>query len=268
MKQTLVGILLFLAGGAAFAALFLFVALPAQMRGIVLGSTLGSTTTAGLQSTMPVILGGQQSGISVSGDGLVKGKPDVAHIQVVVEVTGRNTVETQQDAASRMDKVIAKLKELGVSADDIKTAQYSIYPEYRYNTGDSKPILIGYRVVNAVTVTIRQLDKVGAILDSVTVAGATRIDGLSYSIADPTSLQSQARALAMKQARAKAEELAKAAAVTLGKVTAINENSSSALPEYREANVSRSADMGAVQTPISPGELEIRIDVQVSYGIQ
>ena len=161
-----------------------------------------------------ILYGAQPSGISVNGEGLVKAKPDVAQTTIAVDVTNPDPVAAQRDAATRMDKVIAKLKELGVAADDIKTNQYSLTPQYNYGQNKETPTLVGYRVVNSVAVTIKQLDKVGQILDAATTAGATSLQGVTFTIADPTSLQSQARAAAVKQARARADELAKAAGVS------------------------------------------------------
>ena len=104
------------------------------------------------------------------------------------------------------------------------------------------------------------------MLDAVVAAGATRVDSIAFSIADPTPLQSQARAAAVKQARTRAEELAKAAGVSLGRVTSISESTSGATPEY--ASQVKAAGLGAADTSITPGTLEVRVNVQVNYAIQ
>jgi uncharacterized protein len=243
-----------------------------DLLGIMPGSARGgspvSLPVGGGQPAATYIATGQFAGISVSGDGVAKGKPDIARTQVVVDVNGPNIVDVQRDAATRMDKVMARLKELGIPQDDIKTVQYAIYPQYDYGQGKTAPTQIGFRVLNSVSVTIRQLDKVPAILDGVTVAGATRIDNVSFTIDDPTALQTQARALAMKQAAARAGELAKSAGVSLGKVTAIGENSGQGVPYAVPMAYDAGAGSASAQTPISAGELEIHVTVQVTYGIQ
>jgi len=172
----------------------------------------------------------------------VKAKPDLATVQVVVDVSNKNVGEAQSDAATRMNAVMAKLKELGIADEDVKTSQFAIYPQYDYTPGREQGTLVGYRVVNGVAVTVKQLDRVGKVLDGVVAAGATRVDGVSFSIADQTALQSQARASAVKQARGRAEELAKAAGVSLGKVTSISESSSGATPEF--ASMTKAAAWG------------------------
>jgi hypothetical protein len=264
MKQVLGATLIIVVGALVIAAIYLLTASAMQRSGM----PFTTATNAPLgQALAPIVYASQPSGISVNGEGLVKAKPDVAKAQIAVDVTHANVAEAQQDAATRMDRVMARLKEMGVAADDIKTAQYALYPLYDYSQNRDQPKLTGYRVVNTISVTMRQLDKVGAILDAVTSAGATRIDGVSFSIADPTPLQSQARASAVKQARSRAEELAKAAGVSLGKVAAINESTAGAVPELA-ASTAKAIGLGAAETPISPGELEIRVSVQVNFLIQ
>lgn len=262
MKRLIAGATILLIGAAVIAVVFLLITGAVQSRGI----SLGPASTALNDQAAQIFYGAQPNGISVNGEGLVKAKPDVAQTTIAVDVTNVDPIVAQRDAATRMDKVIAKLKEMGVAADDIKTNQYSLMPQYNYNQNKETPTLIGYRVVNSVAVTIKQLDKVGQILDAATVAGATSLQGVTFTIADPTPLQTQARAAAVKQARARADELAKAAGVSLGKVTSISESTSGAVPQFA-SSVARQAAV-AVDTPIVSGELEVRVNVQLTYGIQ
>jgi uncharacterized protein len=263
MKRILAAATILLIGAAVIAVVFLLITGAVQSRGI----SLGAPDVALNDRLGQIFYGAQPNGISVNGEGLVKAKPDVAQTTIAVDVTNPDPVAAQRDAATRMDKVIAKLKEMGVAADDIKTNQYSLTPQYNYNQNKETPTLVGYRVVNSVAVTIKQLDKVGQILDAATVAGATSLQGVTFTIADPTPLQSQARAAAVKQARARADELAKAAGASLGKVTSISESTAGATPQYAPA-AARSMAIGAVDTPIVSGELEIRVNVQMTYAIQ
>jgi uncharacterized protein YggE len=251
MKRLIAGATILLIGAAVISVVFLLITGAVQSRGIA----LGSPDTA-LNDRMAQIL-----------YGLVKAKPDVAQTTIAVDVTNADPIAAQRDAATRMDKVIAKLKEMGVAADDIKTNQYSLTPQYNYTQNKETPTLVGYRVVNSVAVTIKQLDKVGQILDAAATAGATSLQGVTFTIADPTAVQSQARVAAVKQARARAEELARAAGASLGKVTSINESTAGATPQYAPS-VSRSAAMGVTDTPIVSGELEVRVNVQMTYAIQ
>ena len=123
-----------------------------------------------------------------------------------------------------------------------------------------------YEVSNTVTVTIRTIDNTGSIIDAVVSAGGNliSIDGVNLSVDQPDQYYTQARQLAMNDAANKASQLAKSAGVTLGKATYISESSSSLVfpPIFRAADVAASGT-----TPISPGETNITIDVQVMYAI-
>jgi uncharacterized protein len=124
-----------------------------------------------------------------------------------------------------------------------------------------------YEVSNTVTVTIRTIDNTGSIIDAVVTAGGNliRINSVSLSVDQPDQYYTQARQLAMTDAANKASQLAKSAGVTLGKATYISESSSSLVfpPIFRAADVAASGT-----TPISPGETNITIDVQVMYAIK
>lgn len=261
--KTAIGVVLAILGVAVVIALVVLLATGAVGPA---GGPLVPGSAAMNERLNAMYYGAPPSGISINGEGLVKAKPDMATVQVVVDVSNKNVGEAQSDAATRMNNVMAKLKEQGVADDDIKTSQFAIYPQYDYTPGREQGTLVGYRVVNGVAVTIKQLDKVGKVLDAVVAAGATRVDSVAFSIADPTPLQSQARAAAVKQARTRAEELAKAAGVSLGKVTSISESTAGAIPEF--ASMTKAAALGAGDTPITPGSLEIRVNVQVNYAIQ
>jgi len=129
--------------------------------------------------------------------------------------------------------------------------------------------VIGYRVTNMVTAKIREIDKAGPIIDAVAAAGGdfTRINNISFSVDDPTAYYEEARQKAVADARAKAEQLAELAGVNLGKPTYISEGAQAPIyPRdlyYGEAGVPAPAP----PTPISPGEIELTLTVQVAYAI-
>jgi len=128
-------------------------------------------------------------------------------------------------------------------------------------------VVLGYRVSNSVTAKIRDLTKVGDIIDAVAVAGGdlTRINGISFTIDDPTEATNEARDKAMADAKAKAQQLASKSGVTLGKPTYISENSYMPYsPSYR---CQLPPTQSEVKIPISPGEMDITVNVQVAYAI-
>ena len=169
-----------------------------------------------------------------------------------------------------MDRVMKALKDNGVADKDIQTQYFNIQKVTRWDKDLEREVVIGYRVTNMVTAKIRELDKTGTIIDAVAVAGGdlTRIDGIGFSVDDPSVYQEEARQKAMADAKAKAEQMAEVAGVKLGKPTYISESSYIPSPVMRQ-DVFKEAAAGApmVETSISPGEMEISVNVQIVYAI-
>lgn len=206
------------------------------------------------------------SGIVVTGEGRVTVQPDTAQVTLGVEVTNPSASAAQQAAASQMDSVVSKLKQIGIADKDIRTVRYDLVPEYDYSNRSS-PTLKDYRVTNLVTVTVHDISKLGPTLDAVSGAGATRIQGISFSVSDPTAATTQGRDEAMKNAKAKADQLAKAAGVSVGAPISIQETGSAAPPPVAMAPSVATAGAPA-QTPISPGTQEVQVNVTVVYSIK
>ena len=130
-------------------------------------------------------------------------------------------------------------------------------------------IVIGYRVTNMVTAKIRDVGKAGTVIDAVAAAGGdlTRINSIGFTVDDPSTYYEEARQKAVADADAKAKQLADLAGVKLGKPTYISESSYMPGPIYRQDLVAKAAAAPAVTTPISPGEMEITMNVQLAYAI-
>jgi len=215
-----------------------------------------------------IILSQQNTGIWVTGEGKVSVVPDVAILNLGVEAQEETVAEAQQQAAEAMEAVMAVLDEQGIAEKDIKTQYFSIYPVRRWE--NDKEILVGYRVNNMVTVKIREVDDTGAIIDAVAEAGGdyTRINSIGFTVDEPTDYYEEAREKAMADAEAKAKQLADLAGVDLGKPTYISEGGVF-LPVPREIFLKGEAEAAPSPiTPISPGETEIRLTVQVVYSIE
>ena len=215
-----------------------------------------------------IILNQQDTGIWVTGEGKVSVVPDVAVLNLGVEAQAETVAEAQQQAAAAMEAVVTVLDDYGIAKKDIKTRYFSIYPVRRWQNDEE--ILIGYRVNNMVTIKIREMDNTGVIIDAVVEAGGdyTRINSISFTVDDPTDYYEEAREMAMEDAKDKAEQLAKLAKVDLGEPTYINETGAY-IPVPREYYVeSVPVPAPAPTTPISPGETEVRLTVQVVYSIE
>jgi uncharacterized protein YggE len=251
--------------GLAVAAVVLLVAAALVAYSAVTPSLAPSSALAG-SSALQTTTSSADNGISVSGEGKVSVKPNVANSSIGIEVTGSSLADATSQANAKMSAVIDKIKSLGVADKDIQTTNYSIQPMMDQPKQGVTPKITGYRINNQVNVTVRKIDDLGKILDAAVAAGANSIYGISFSVDDPTPYQQQARAAAVKDAQDKAGQLAKAGGLTLGKIVWINEGTVSPRPVFRAAAAPALAAGGEV--PVQTGELEISISVDVRFALQ
>ncbi len=229
---------------------------------VVVSSLLGCKEPQAQSGT--VILNNQQEGISVVGTGKVAITPDIAILNLGIQSQEKTVALAQSKATDAMNKVVSSLTTNGVATKDIQTQRFNIQVVTRYDTTTNQDVITGYLVTNIVTAKIRVLDNTGSIIDAVASAGGdlTRIEGLTFSIEDPTNYYTQAREKAMNDAKAKAQQIANLSGVTLGKPLFVSESSS--FPINQGSGISVPA---VPTTPISVGELDISASVQVIYSI-
>jgi uncharacterized protein YggE len=207
-------------------------------------------------------------GITVVGVGKASGTPDVAHVSIGVETESDSVQQAVADNKAKMTKLLDTLKSLGIADKDIQTTNYGVYTQ-RQPSPEGKGTMgpTTYQVNNQVAVTVRDVTKLGDVLDKVVTAGANNIYGVSFSVDDPSKLQADARAKAIADAKARAESLANLTGVTLGDVAAVSEVVGSN-PIYEGPRMSAAAGLGGGGAPIEPGELEVDMSVQVTYAIK
>ena len=166
----------------------------------------------------------ESDGIHVSGSSTVQALPDIATMQVGVQTFAAKAEEAVAENNGKVEATIASLLEKEIAEADIQTASFNISPQREYKA-NRPPVVIGFNVSNMLSVKIRDLDRVGEILQATIDMGANNVYGLTFSIEDPTSLKQQARKLAIEDAQARAEVMATAAGVTVGKPIRIQETS-------------------------------------------
>lgn len=211
----------------------------------------------------------RRSTLNVSGEGIVTGTPDMASFSsgVVSEAkTAREALDANTQGVAAM---IAAIKESGIEARDIATSGFSVQPQYAPPKKDSNeaPRVTGYQVRNTVSVRVRDLAKLGDLLDKVVTSGANQIGGISFDIAEPAKLQEQARVAAVQDARRQAEVIAQAAGVQLVRIISINsEPVMRPMPRMMAAPMMMKAEAAAV--PMEAGESEIRANVSITFEIE
>lgn len=209
----------------------------------------------------------QSSGIAVTGRGSVSAVPDVAQIDIGIEVSAKTVANSRQRAARAMSALMAVLDDEGIENTDIRTRSFNIYPRYSYPEG--KPAVItSFVVSNQVTVTVREMDNVSSVIDRATEAGGdmVRMNGISFIVDEQEEFLNEAREQAITNARQKAKVLADAAGIELGSVRTINETT--IVGSEPRFGIAEAAFDTRAKTPISPGEQELSVNVSVVYEVK
>jgi len=204
-------------------------------------------------------------GITVSGDGRVSGTPDVLRVTVGVSVT-RDNVQAALDAANQAaEGLMATLREQGVAPTDIQTRDFAVQPEFQYPEG-ARPMITGYTVRNTLEVKLRDLPRIGEVLDAAVRAGgdAARVEGVAFALEDNVALLEQARDAAFAQARAKAEQYARLADRPLGALLSVSEVSTPLPPVVPFDEVARAE---SAPIPIAPGQQEVTVTVTAVWAL-
>ena len=210
---------------------------------------------------------GSQGGISVSGSGSISVEPDLAILNIGVEATGKTVSFARSEAASAMDSVVSSLKKEGILTKDIQTQQLTIYPRYDYQT--NKQVLIGYSVTNTARVKVRDLSKVGKIVDNAAASGGdyVRINGISFNVEDTDQYMESLRKQAVQKAQIKAEEYADSAGVKLGSLRSLTEVGAQYPHMFSAMDNQMRAMSVPMESPISGGELQITVTVFTVFNI-
>ncbi len=212
--------------------------------------------------------------VSFTGEGRVFAKPDIAQIQLAVKTDrSKDAVAAVKSNTEKMNAVIAKLKELGLEDKDIKTISYNLNPDYEYPPNGQRT-LAGYNVYQEVTIKVRDLNKIGSVIESATAAGANQAGNVSFTIDDLTELKKQARAEAVVKAKEQARSMAGLTGIKLGKLIGVWENANQPVPYYDSRDyAAKSLELGigggALSVPqIQTGENEVKLEITLTYEVK
>ena len=223
-------------------------------------SACGPTTIN--QEAQPVV-----RTISVTGSGQANLEPDIAYLYLGVHTEKTTASEAMAENNAQTQSMIDALTKFGIDKKDIRTTNFSIYPQDKYDPQSGTPTGEKvYSVDNTVYVTVRDLKQLGDLLDTVVAAGANTINSIQFDVADKAEAIKTARAEAVKDAQAQAQELADSAGVTLGEIQALGFYDSQPYPMYEGKGGGAGAQSAAV--PIQPGQLTFTVTVNATYAIK
>jgi uncharacterized protein YggE len=206
--------------------------------------------------------------LSVAGSGQSYLAPDIAYIYIGVHTEKQTAAEAVDENNSQTQKLIQAIQDFGIDAKDIRTTNFSIWPMDQFDPATGRPTgEKTYAVDNTVYVTVRELDRLGDLLDTAVQAGANTVNSVQFDVADKDAALKEARIDAMKDAETQAKELAEAAGLTLGEVRSINFVDNQ-YPIFDGKGGGGGAAAEAAAVPIQPGQLTFTVTVNITYAIK
>jgi uncharacterized protein YggE len=228
-------------------------------RPAILATALAATLLA-----TPALADNEPSAISVSGEATVSAAPDLAQIDSGVATDAKSAKEASDANNAAMGKVLLALKSAGIPEKDYQTLRLSLQPQYGQNKATGASPVVGFRASNRVTVKIRDVTKVAAVIDTLVGAGANDIGNISFEVTQASKLLDEAREQAVADARRKAEIYAKATGVTLGAPLSVSEGGAP-MPLFKGRMAMAPQ---AAPAAVAPGEETLSVTVNVSWAIK
>ena len=213
-----------------------------------------------------------QNGVWISGRGQVSGKPDISFVSLGVEVKRKTLSKARSDSAESMSAIIENLLGYGIIEDDIRTTNLSMAPQYVWKkvNGDQERVIDGYVVNNTLSVTVRDLSRIGKIVDGSLAAGGevTRINSIQFSIENVEVLETKAREMAIKDAINKAKQFETSTDMNLGPIIYLTETGSEPIisaPSFKSAQTMSAMEF---DTPVIAGSLDVEISIRIGFAIK
>jgi len=206
--------------------------------------------------------------ITVSGTGEVYAKPDLALTTFSVVTEAKTVDAAMQDNTTKMNAVIASVKSQGVEDKDLKTTNFNISPRYEWDEEWRNRTLVGYDVTQSLQVKMRDLTKIGGIVQGATTAGANEVGDLQFTIDNEDTLREEARGKAIEEAKAKAKTLASQLNIRLVRIISFSENGVMPIYYPMPAKSTEASGIGGGVPDIQTGENKISVTVILTYQIK
>jgi len=202
--------------------------------------------------------------VTATGEAVITAEPDQAEIDIGVVTQARNAPDAARENAEKLARVMAEVKKLLGKGDEVKTASYSLHPNYRYPQG-GKPEITGYTATNILRIKTVNLTNVGKLIDVSMQAGANAINRLAFMLKDEHAAQLQALRLASQRAQDKAEEIAAALGLKITRILAVSEGEHAVRPLTMPLARGAQRDaVAAAPTPVEAGTIEVRSTVTLT----
>ena len=237
------------------------------LRPLLLATLLafGSPMTAAAQSAPSIAVPSDATLLSVSASADVKRAPDVASIGAGVVTQAADANAAMRANAEQMQKVMAAIRAAGIADKDIRTSGINLSPQYRY-AENQPPAITGYQASNNVDLKVRDLGKLGKVLDALVASGANQVNGPSFEIDQPDAVQDEARRAALDKAQVRAQMYAKSLGLQVRRIVSISEgggfNPPMPMPMVRMAAMAKDAG-----TEVSPGENTVGASIDVVFEL-
>lgn len=244
---------------------------PTLPRTLLLASLLACgafAMTAHAQSTTPATpyaIPADATLLSVSAQAEASRVPDVATLSAGVVTQAADGNAAMRQNAEQMAKVMAAIKAAGIADRDVRTSGISLYPQYRH-VENEPPQITGYQASNTVSLKVRDLAKLGKVLDVLVAQGANQINGPSFEIDQPEPVYDEARLAALEKARARAETYAKALGLRVRRIVSIGEGGGGGFRPVPMMAMAKAYDR-AESTPVAPGESTLSVSLDVVFEL-
>lgn len=230
---------------------------------LVLGTTAMTAT-----AQTPAIASAPNDGtwLSISAQAEAKRVPDVARISAGVVTQAGDANAAMRANAEQMDKVMAAIRAAGITERDVQTSGISLNPQYRY-AENQPPTITGYQASNTVSLTVRDVARLGRVLDALAASGANQIHGPSFEIDQPEAVYDEARQAALAKAQARADMYARTLGLRVRRIVSISEGGGFSPPVPMMRAMAMDAGYASKETAVSPGETTLSANLDVVFEL-
>lgn len=230
---------------------------------LTLGALPAMTTHAQPPST-GTTAGNDGTLLSISAQAEARRVPDIASLSTGVVTQAADANAAMRANATQMAQVVAAIRKAGIAERDVQTSGVNLYPQYQHHN-ERAPTITGYQASNTVNITVRDIGKLGQVMDALVAAGANQINGPSFDVEDKESAYDEARRSAVETAQGRAEMYAKTLGMRVRRIVSISEGGGGhprPMPMMAMARAEKMAD-----TSISPGESSLSVNLDIVFEL-